>query len=118
MIINESTFEITTSQYDYGVPVVFEAGTEQGFQLGDKIVFCFDTDAIGDKTFTVSRSDYAFELALAKEEADALFAKSLIYRVPIRYSAKRYVEGHFLETLVDSTLTVASTVKMEENNNG
>ena len=118
MQINEQTYEITTSQYDYGVPIVFEAGEEQGFQIGDKIIFVFDSDVIADKPFTVDESDYTLSLSLEKEEADALFAYNIVGYDWIRYSAKRYRDGQFLETLVDSRLKITGTVKWGGEQNG
>ena len=115
MIINESTFEITTSQYDYGVPVFFRARTDNGWQLGDEIVLCFD-NVIDDKRFTVDKADYIAEFALTEQEAEALFSKALIYKVSLPYSAKRYRNGKYRQTIFDSKLTVKSTVKMEDDN--
>lgn len=114
MYINERTFEITTSQYDYGVPVIFEAGTQQGFQINDTVIFTFDTDKIEDKIFTVDSEDYTFGMSLTKEEADSLQLSKLSSSTLIKYSIKRYREEQFLETLVDSVLKIKATVKWEE----
>lgn len=111
MNINEATYEITTSQYDYGVPIVFDAGKDEGFQINDKIAFVFDTDAISDKTYTVNAEDFSFNLEFSKAEADALFSTDVKNDRQIRYSAKRYKDDQFLETLVDSVLIVKGTVK-------
>ena len=113
MQINEKNYEITTSQYDYGVPVVFEAGEAQGFQIGDKIVFVFQNDVIEDRIYTVSTSDYSFNFALEKAEADNLLATAVKNPVSVRYSVKRYVDDQFLETLVDSKLIVKNTLKWD-----
>ena len=90
---------------------MFEAGKEQGFSIDDKIVFVFQTDKIEDKEFTVNKDDFTFELSLTKEEADSLFRTSVGNYATIKYSAKRYVEGQLLDTLVDSVLLVCGTVK-------
>lgn len=118
MQINEKTYEITTSQYDYGVPIVFEAGKEQGFFIGDKIVFVFNTDKIEDKEFNVNTDDYTFNLSLTKEEADNLYKQKIGSFITIRYSVKRYSEGEFLETLVDSKLIIQGTVKWNGDTGG
>jgi hypothetical protein len=118
MQINEKTYEITTSQYDYGVPIVFEAGKEQGFSIGDKIVFVFNTDKIEDKEFNVNTDDYTFNLFLTKEEADNLYKQKIGSFITIRYSVKRYSEGEFLETLVDSKLIIQGTVKWNGDTGG
>lgn len=118
MQINEKTYEITTSQYDYGVPIVFEAGKEQGFSIGDKIVFVFNTDKIEDKEFNVNTDDYTFNLSLTKEEADNLYKHKIGSFITIRYSVKRYSEGEFLETLVDSKLIIQGTVKWNGDTGG
>lgn len=118
MKINEFTYEITTSHYDYGVPVVFEAGTEQGFSIGNEIVFVFDNDAIEDRIFTVDGEKFTFNLALTKEEADSIQANMIRPYTTIKYSAKRYQSGQFLETLVDSTLIVRDTLKWDGDDNG
>lgn len=118
MTINEFNYEITTSQYDYGVPVVFEAGTEQGFSIGNEIIFVFEHNAISDKSFVVSAEDFSFNLSLTKEEADAIQFNKIRPYTTIRYSAKRYSEGQFLETLVDSVLIVRDTLKWDGDENG
>lgn len=118
MQINETNYEITTSQYDYGVPIVFEAGEEQGFSIGDKIVFVFNTDKIGDKIFTVNASDYTFPLTITKQEADELYKSKIGSYLTIRYSVKRYIESRFLETLIDSRLIVQGTVKWNGDTGG
>lgn len=115
MTINENTYEITTSHWDYGVPIIFEAGAEQGFSIGDKIVFVFDNQYINDKIFEVNNNDYTFELTLKKEEADNLYMNKLTSSTIIKYSAKRYRENQFLETLVDSTLKIEGTVRWKGN---
>ena len=114
MQIDDKTYEITTSQYDYGVPVVFEAGTQQGFQINDKIAFVFQTDIIADKEFTVNTEDYSFSLALTKMEAESLLNHAVKNAVSVRYSDKRYVNNQFLETLVDSRLIIKPTLKLED----
>ena len=118
MTINEFTYEITTSHYDYGVPIVFEAGTEQGFSIGNEIIFIFDNEAISDKSFVVDKEKFTFNLALTKEEADSIQANMIRPYTTIKYSAKRYQSGQFLETLVDSILTVRDTLKWDGDNNG
>lgn len=118
MTINENTYELTTFHYDYGVPIIFEAGTEQGFSIGDKIIFVFDNQYINDKIFEVNNDNYTFELALEKEEADNLYMNKLTSSTIIKYSAKRYRENQFLETLVNSTLKIEGTVRWEGDDNG
>lgn len=113
MQINDKTMEITTSQYDWGVPVVFEAGTAQGFNINDKIIFTFNNDNIADRVYTVNIAQYTFNLALTKQEADSLFSSKIGAYLPIKYSVKRYVANQFLETIVDSTLKVVGTLKWE-----
>lgn len=113
MKINENNYEITTTQYDYGVPIMFEAGKDEGFNIGDTIIFTFSSPAISTKYYQVNSDDFSFGLALTKEEADSVFPNKHIY-----YSAKRYSEGNFLETLVDSRMTFTPTVKWKGEENG
>lgn len=107
---NNHKKELSMYRYDYGVPVVFDAGESEGFSIGDKIIFVFASDVIADKVFVVNKSDFSFELKLTKDEADRLPAKP----TKIHYSAKRYNESNnFLETLIDSDLEVKGTVKWQ-----
>lgn len=113
MKFNDRTLEISVSQYDYGVPIIFEAGKEQGFSIGDKIIFIFDSDKIEDKIFEVDAANYYFGLAFNKEEADTLFSNPIKSDKRVKYSAKRYKENEFLETLIDSKLIIKETLKWD-----
>ena len=113
MLYNEQTQELVSYQYDYGVPVIFDAGEDEGFSVGEKVIFVFDTDKIENKEFTVNAAEYSFPLKLEKAEADALFTKEIGER-PIHYSAKRYnASNQFLETLIDSDFIIKGTLKWQ-----
>lgn len=109
MQFNESTNTITTYRYDYGIPITFEAGVDQGFSVGDQIVIVFDDDRITDRDdITVNKEDFSFELKLTKEEAQAV-----IDRRVIPYSIKRMRDGRFLETLLNGNIEFRSTLKWQ-----
>jgi hypothetical protein len=118
MEINDINYTITTNQYDYGVPIHFDAGVEEGFSIGDRIVFCFDSEHIDDKTFIVDKENFSFDMALKKSEADTVFSTLLQRQRYIPYSVKRYKHGEFLETIVNSKITFKNTVKWEGEDNG
>ena len=113
MQINENTFDIYAYQYDWGVPVNFEAGKAQGFSINDQIVFTFGVDTIADKIFDVSTDDFTFALAFTKEEADSISLERFAGFKKIPYSAKRYRGGQFLETIVNANLIIGKTVRWE-----
>ena len=101
-------------QYDYGTPVIFLAGQDQGFQIGEQIAFVFQTDAITDKVFTVDAEDYSLSLKLEKSEADALYNGDVPEYIRIPFSAKRYsASGEFLETVLNGYLIVMETVEWQ-----
>lgn len=118
MQINENTFEIYAYQYDWGVPVNFEAGKDQGFSIGDQIVFTFGVDTIADKVFDVNVDDFSFALAFTKQEADSVSLDKFAGFKKIPYSAKRYRGGQFLETIVNANLIIGKTVRWEGEPNG
>lgn len=118
MQINENTFDIYAYQYDWGVPVNFEAGKDQGFSIGDQIIFTFGVDTIADKIFYVSVDDFTFALAFTKEEADSVSLERFAGFKKIPYSAKRYRGGQFLETIVNANLIIGKTVKCDGEPNG
>ena len=113
MQINENTFDIYAYQYDWGVPVNFEAGKDQGFSIGDQIVFTFGVDTIADKVFDVSVDDFTFALAFTKQEADSVSLDKFAGFKKIPYSAKRYRGGQFVETIVNANLIIGKTVRWE-----
>ena len=113
MQINETTFDIYAYQYDWGVPVNFEAGKNQGFSIGDQIIFTFGVDTIADKIFDVSVDDFTFALAFTKQEADSVSLDKFAGFKKIPYSAKRYRGGQFLETIVNANLIIGKTVRWE-----
>lgn len=101
-------------QWDYGVPVNFLAGAEQGFQIGEKIIFVFETEAINDKEFTVNAEDFSLSLKLEKSESDALYAEAVNGYNKIAFSAKRYsAAGAFLETVLNGYLYTEETVEWQ-----
>lgn len=114
MTINEATMEIEVSQYDYGVPIVFEAGKEQGFQVGERIIFKFDTDEIEDRTYEVKADDFTFALLLTKAEADALYDRDIRGFISIRYSIKRTRNGQFLDSLENEAGETIFKLKVKE----
>ena len=126
MTINEKTFEITTSQWDYNIPVHFQAhcNDEQGFRIGDKIIFLFNSDKIDNREYVVDNEEYEFNFALTENEANTVFSKRLITRDSISYSIKKKSiidseatpQKTSLLTLVDSRIIFLSTIKMEEEN--
>ena len=124
MKINEKTYEITMSQFDYGIPIGFEADTEQYFAVGDTIVFCFKTEKIADKEFPIEQNGiengkFRFNLAFTKEEANALFQKPLPKYAVIPFSIKRFNGEEYLETLENTNgevvfkLVIMGTIKHE-----
>lgn len=116
MIYNNYNNSLTTYKHDYGVPVIFLAGDDQGFAVGEKIVFEF---IINEKTseklikeFVVDTADFSFNLKLTKEEAEQLAAAG---KRVFNYTVKRYSStGQYLQTLFNSTLTINSTIKYDE----
>ena len=108
MQFNETTNTITTYRYDYGIPIAFDAGVEQGFSVGDQIVIVFDDDRIEDRKKTVSVEDFSFELKLTEEEAQAVSDRRVI-----PYSIKRMRGGKFLETLLNGNIEFRSTLKWQ-----
>ena len=108
MQFNETTNTITTYRYDYGIPITFDAGVEQGFSVGDQIVIVFDDDRIEDREKTVNAEDFSFELKLTEEEAQAV-----VDRRVVPYSIKRMREGKFLETLINGNIEFRSTLKWQ-----
>lgn len=108
MQFNETTNTITTYRYDYGIPITFDAGVEQGFSVGDQIVIVFDDDRIEDCEKTVSVEDFSFELKLTEEEAQAVSDRRVI-----PYSIKRMRDGKFLETLLNGNIEFRSTLKWQ-----
>nr|WP_316621072.1 hypothetical protein [uncultured Ruminococcus sp.] len=109
MQFNETTNTITTYRYDYGIPITFDAGVEQGFSVGDQIVIVFDDDRIEDRDdITVNVEDFSFELKLTEKEAQAV-----IDRRVIPYSIKRMRDGKFLETLLNGNIEFRSTLKWQ-----
>lgn len=122
MRLNESTYEIITNQYDYGVPVIFEV--DEGISIGDTLVLVFDTDVIPDKVVPIPSEGHSFPFALTKEQAEALFDHPIHGDRHIAYSIKRYRGEEFLESLenkYDETvfnLTVKSTLKYEKGESG
>ena len=108
MQFNQTTNTITTYRYDYGIPITFDAGVEQGFSVGDQIVIVFDDDRIEDREKTVSVEDFSFELKLTEEEAQAVCDRRVI-----PYSIKRMRDGKFLETLLNGNIEFKSTLKWQ-----
>lgn len=108
MQFNETTNTITTYRYDYGIPITFDAGVEQGFSVGDQIVIVFDDDRIKDREKTVNAEDFSFELKLTEKEAQAVSDRRVI-----PYSIKRMRDGKFLETLLNGNIEFRSTLKWQ-----
>lgn len=100
MTFDNCTYEITMAQGDYGIPMDFSAGKEEGFQNGDKIIFIFDTDKLNpeDFTFEVDKTDFHFQLKFTKEQSDSMFdrdietSKKIPYSIERRNSANEYLE--------------------------
>lgn len=115
MQIDEYNFDITTYQYDYGIPIVFEARLEDGFSMGDELIVAFNDKRIKDREGNIIDSDnYSFDFALTKSEADSVFDYGVKNQMPIPYTVKRYRNGQFLETLVNANIIFRGTVKWEE----
>lgn len=110
MKINEETFDLEVSQWDYGVPVVFELDKD-GFLVGDKIVFVFDigTEKI-EIPFDVNENKDPIELVLTKIQSE-----KIINKPTIPYSIKHYRNNKFLDTLVDAKLKVRKTIRWTQN---
>jgi len=92
MTFDENTYQISVSQYDFGVPIVFDAGAAEGFHTGEQIVFVFATDKIDDKIFDVvldEEEKYQFSMAFTEAEANALFDFAVKCDMTIKYSIKR-----------------------------
>lgn len=115
MQIDEYNFDITTYQYDYGIPIVFEARLEDGFSMGDELIVAFNDERIEDREGNIIDSDdYSFDFALTKTEADSVFDYGVKNQMSIPYTVKRYQNGQFLETLVNANIIFRGTVKWEE----
>lgn len=113
--ISKTRGDLLVHKWDYGVPVIFLAGKEEGFSIDEKIVFTFKNDIIPDKEFIVNRNDYSFELSLTKEEADTLANAN---RSIFAYSIKHYSEdGVFLDTLIDGWLKIQDTLQWSPEEN-
>lgn len=110
--LGKHTGNLKTFQGDYGTPVIFKAGADQGFQQGEVVIFTFENDAISDKEYAVIAEDFTLSLALTKPEADALYSGDISGYFRIPFSAKRYSEsGVFLETVLNGFLFVYETVE-------
>lgn len=113
--ISETRGDLLVRKWDYGVPVIFLAGKEEGFSIDEKIVFTFKNDIIPDKDFIVNKNDYSFELSLSKEEADTLANAN---RSMFAYSIKHYSkDGVFLDTLIDGWLKIQDTLRWSPSEN-
>lgn len=99
MRFNKSSYEMTATQYDWGIPITFEVSSDQGFHIGDKIIFVFNTDHIATRVFTVDKELFSFDFALSKPEADSLFDCQIEKPRSINYSIKRLRDEDFLESL-------------------
>ena len=124
MIFNQTgpkAGDLIIFKWDYGVPVNFAAGTEEGFEVGDKIIFRFVSDIIEPKVFTVNQGDYKLSLYFTKAEAETL-AKTR--KVAFQYTIKHYgiVENKhtYLNTLINGEVQIKGTLKWEpeEEENG
>ena len=93
MKINPETFDIEVSSKDYGLPIIFEL--DKGFQVGDKIIFCFEKYLNDDDfSFTVDQDLNDISFVITKTQAE------LIKNVPkIKYSIKHYRNNVFLDSL-------------------
>lgn len=123
MRINEDTYEITVSQGDYGIPIVFEADEESGFQIEDEIRMAFDTNALDESQFIfpVTEIPFRFNFVFTKEQAENLWKKEISKEgfINIPYSIKRYRNNQFLESLENENgetvfkIKVRGTVKLD-----
>lgn len=105
---------LRTFQGDYGTPVIFKAGAEQGFTQNEYVIFTFETPAIADKEFKVNAEDFTLSLKLDESEADALYDGTVQGYARFAYSAKRYSQsGVFLETVLNGYLYVDQTVEWD-----
>ena len=110
----DDNFLITTDHYDYGIPVIFELAPENPeiSLVGDEIRLVFESDVIERRHKLIETDDdTTLSFALTKEEADNIFNGELVERLLIPYSLKRYREGQYLDTLVNSNLKIVGTVK-------
>lgn len=112
MYFEGNTYRLVTTQYDYGVPVTFKAGVEQGFLRDDIIIFAFQNEIIPNKEFTVDSDDYEIELSLSEDEAKKLvnYAIGPEGCEKVYYSAGRRRAGESDETLFTSYITVKGSV--------
>lgn len=122
MTFNNDTYEITMSQYDFGVPIMLDAGAEEGFHDGETVVFCFQNDRLDDKPCAIHLDEEGkckITLVFDKEEMDGLFDDQIPTFRNIKYSVKRYKGTEFLESLENSNnesifnLKVKGTVKYD-----
>lgn len=114
----DKKLNITVYQYDYGVPVIFDAKYQKGWLNGDKVVFAIE--GIEDKEYTVQFSDsvpdeekvYSFEFKFTEEEAAALFGGEIpvnaYHQIP--FSIKQHRDGVLLDTIKNAILYVRGTV--------
>lgn len=113
--ISETRGDLLVHKWDYGIPVIFLAGKEEGFSIDEKIVFTFKNDIIPCKEFVVNKINYSFELLLTKEEAEILANSD---RSMFAYSIKHYSkDGVFLDTLIDGWLKIQDTLQWSPSEN-
>ena len=85
-------FDIVSYNGDWGIPIIFSATHDDGFDIGDTVVFVAQDVIIPAKTWLVDKDDFEFSFLFTEQEAKALVRKSY------RYSFKRYRNGEYLET--------------------
>ena len=88
--LDENTYEITMTQYDFGVPITLDAYKADGFNVGERVVFVFRTDKIASKMFDIDEEEYKINLVFDEAEVNRLFDRNIETHRNIRYSIKRY----------------------------
>lgn len=117
MVYNQCDNSLSTYKHDYGIPVMFKAGDEQGWAVNEKVVFEFvvneKTDEKLIKGYVVDSANFQFGFKLTKAEAERLAATN---KRVFSYTVKRLSPtGKYLQTLFNSTLTINSTIKYDED---
>lgn len=113
MKINESNFDITVCQYDWGVPIIFNLVPDTGLSIiGETAVLTFG-GVIDDRVESIDSDNFDFPFSLTEEEADSLFTSGVVNPHKIPYSLKRYKNGQYLDTLFDANLIITRTVKWD-----
>lgn len=123
MQINEVNYNITTYQWDYQFPVVFEPVENSGFSIGDKLLIEVGEPLNKKEEYTIQSTDFQYLFKLTKEEADKVFSEPIKNQISIPYTIKHLFmterngqQVEVLDTLFNANLIFMSTLKWEDDN--